>query len=68
LFETLALGRALGLETPDEVVLVCVEVADALTIGGEMTAPVRAALPEVVEVAASLALESMPALEQHPLR
>jgi len=53
LFETLELVRALGLEGPDEVVLVCVEVADTLTIGGEITPPVRAALPRLVDVAAA---------------
>ena len=49
LLETLDLARALGLEVPADVVIVAVEVGDDLTMGGEMTAPVRAALPVVVE-------------------
>ncbi len=50
LFETLALARALDIGAPDEVVLVCIEIGDAVTIGGAMTDPVRRALPEVVDV------------------
>jgi hydrogenase maturation protease len=49
LFETLALARALGLEVPGDVVILAVEASDDLTVGGEMTAPVKAALPIVVE-------------------
>lgn len=55
LFETLSLVRALGLDGPSEVVLVCVEAADTLTIGGRMTPQVRAALPRLVEAAAEAA-------------
>jgi len=53
LFETLELVRALDLDGPDDVVLVCVEVADTLTIGGEITPPVQAALPRLIETAAA---------------
>jgi hydrogenase maturation protease len=49
LFETLDLARALGLEVPGEVVIVAVEAGDFLTVGGEMTAPVAAAVPVVVQ-------------------
>lgn len=48
LFEALALGRALGLAMPAEVRILAMEPADCLTVGGEMTAPVRAALPSLV--------------------
>jgi len=49
LLETLDLARALGLEVPADVVIVAVEAGDYMTVGGEMTAPVRAAVPVVVE-------------------
>jgi hydrogenase maturation protease len=48
LLETLALGRQLGLSVPKRVVIVAVEMADSLTIGGAMHAAVRAAVPVVV--------------------
>jgi hydrogenase maturation protease len=50
LFETLALGKALGLPVPQEVTIVAVEASDCLTIGGEMTSEVRAAIPRVIEL------------------
>jgi len=34
---------------PADVVIVAVEAGDYMTVGGEMTAPVRAAVPVVVE-------------------
>ena len=49
LLETLDLARALGLEVPADVVIVAVEAGDHTTVGGEMTAPVGAAVPVVVE-------------------
>ena len=49
LFESLALGRMLGLPMPEEVVFVVVEAADCLTIGGAMHPAVRSALPAVTE-------------------
>ena len=49
LFETLELARGLGLPSPSEVVIVAVEAADYLTVGGRMTASVGAAVPVVVE-------------------
>ncbi|MFH1329494.1 MAG: hydrogenase maturation protease [Actinomycetota bacterium] len=49
LFEALELARGLGLDVPAEVVIVAVEAGDHFTVGGEMTAPVGAAVPVVVE-------------------
>jgi len=49
LLETLELARALGLDVPADVVIVAVEAGDYTTVGGEMTAPVGAAVPVVVE-------------------
>jgi hydrogenase maturation protease len=49
LLETLDLARALGLEVPTDVVILAVEAGDDLTVGGDMTAPVKAAVPIVVE-------------------
>ena len=49
LLETLDLARALGLEVPADVVVIAVEAGDGTTVGGEMTAPVAAAVPVVVE-------------------
>jgi len=54
LLETLDLARALGLDVPADVVFVAVEAGDYMTVGGEMTAPVRAAVPGVVERAMAL--------------
>jgi hydrogenase maturation protease len=61
LFETLDLARALDLGAPDEVSLVCVEVRDAVTIGGAMTGEVRRAIPEVVDVVAAVAADNVAA-------
>ncbi|MHC4135181.1 MAG: hydrogenase maturation protease [Planctomycetota bacterium] len=49
LFETLALGRKLEMVVPDRLVVVAVEAADNMTLGGEMHPAVRAAVPVVVE-------------------
>jgi len=54
LFETLALGRRLGLPVPSEVVILAVEAADCLTIGGAIDPAVQAALPVVVDLARKL--------------
>lgn len=54
LLETLDLARALGLEVAADVVIVAVEAGDSMTVGGEMTGPVRAAVPVVVERAMAL--------------
>ena len=49
LLETLDLARVLGLDVPADVAIVAVEAGDYKTVGGEMTAPVGAAVPVVVE-------------------
>lgn len=54
LLEALDLARSLGLGAPEEVAIVAVEAGDYLTIGGEMTEPVAAAVPTVVEKALAL--------------
>lgn len=48
LFETLALGRRLRLPVPEEVVILAVEAADCLTVGGAMHPAVQAAIPGVI--------------------
>ena len=55
LFETLKLGRKLQLEVPQEVVIIAVEPADCLTVGGAMTPAVREAVPLVVNLVQRLA-------------
>ncbi len=50
LLETLALARALGLQVPNEVVILAVEAADCLTVGGEMHPAVRASVPRIVNM------------------
>lgn len=50
LFETLALGRKLSLSAPQEVVIVAVEAADYLTVGGAMHPAVQAAVSVVVNL------------------
>ncbi len=49
LFDALRLGRELGQRVPDEVVILAVEAGDCLTIGGQMTNAVRAAIAIVVQ-------------------
>ena len=60
LFETLELVRALELDAPDEVTLVCIEIKDAVTIGGAMTDDVLRALPGVVDIVADLVAGAVP--------
>ncbi len=54
ILEALDLARALGLDVPSDVVIVAVEAGDFTTVGGEMTAPVAAAVPVIVERALAL--------------
>lgn len=61
LFETLELARGLGLPVPGDVVIVAVEAADYLTVGGRMTASVGAAVPLVVEKVLALLEGEAPA-------
>jgi hydrogenase maturation protease len=49
LFETLRLGRELGLHVPEDVVILAVEAGDCLTIGGDMSSKVRAAKAAVAQ-------------------
>jgi len=58
LFETLNLARALEMAVPDRLVIVAVEAADNMTLGGEMHGSVRAALPVVVERVAEFVREA----------
>jgi hydrogenase maturation protease len=48
LFEGLSLARLLGLEVPEEVVIVAVEGADCHTVGGKMSQEVKDAIPVVL--------------------
>ncbi len=48
LFEALRLGKALKLEVPTEVVIIAVEPADCLTVGGEMHPAVLGAIGDVL--------------------
>ncbi len=50
LFEALRLGKALKLEVPEEVVIIAVEPADCLTVGGEMHPAVLAAIADVLAI------------------
>jgi hydrogenase maturation protease len=49
LLEALDVARVLDLVVPADVVIVAVEAGDYMTVGGEMTAPVAAAVPVVVD-------------------
>jgi len=53
--ETLALGRKLGLQMPQKVRILAIEVADPYTLGTAMTPGVQAAVPEAAGRAAALA-------------
>ena len=50
LFEVLAAGRRLGLDMPEEAVIIAVEASDCTTVGGAMHPDVQAAIPAVVEM------------------
>ncbi len=54
LWEVLALGRALGLPVPEEVVIIAVEAQDCTTLGRSMDPAVRAAIPSVLQVTGEL--------------
>ncbi len=49
LFEALHLGRGVGLPVPSDVVILAVEPEDTLTVGGDMSSRVRAALDDVLD-------------------
>jgi hydrogenase maturation protease len=62
LFEALDLARGLGLDVPDEVVIVAVEAGDYFTVGGAMTAAVGEAVPVVVDRVLALLEGGSPAV------
>ncbi len=47
--EALAIGAAVGLEMPEEIRVVAVERAPEVYLGADLSEPVRAALPTMVE-------------------
>lgn len=53
--EMLALARALDLGAPERVIVLAVETADETTVGGGLTPPVAAAVPEVCARALAVA-------------
>lgn len=55
LFETLQLARELLLNVPEEVIILAVEAADCLTLGGEMHGAVKSALGLVSDLVAEMA-------------
>ena len=58
LFEALAAGRALGLPVAEEILILAVEAADVVTVGGSMSSEVEAAVPRiVVEIRTLLGLQ-----------
>jgi hydrogenase maturation protease len=61
LFETLKLGRKLQLDVPQDVIIIAVEPADCLTLGGALTPAVQEAVPIVVNLVQRLA--SQPRLD-----
>jgi hydrogenase maturation protease len=50
LFETMEVGKGLGLPVADELVIVAVEAADCTTVGGVMDPAVRRAIPRVARL------------------
>jgi hydrogenase maturation protease len=50
LFETLALARKLHLATPEEVIILAVEVADCTSLGGRMHPAVESAVSAVLDL------------------
>jgi hydrogenase maturation protease len=58
LYESILLGRTLGLQVADEVVIVGVEIADCSTFDGTLHPAVRAAIPEVVQIVGNIISDS----------
>lgn len=58
LFETLQLARELLLNVPNDVVILAVEAADCLTLGGTMHPAVKSAVGLVAELVAEIAQHS----------
>lgn len=67
LFEALRLGRALGLEVPSEVVILAVEPADVLTVGGPMSDEVASAIEPLLDRAGAIVSRWIAAGEAAPL-
>ncbi|KRT75853.1 MAG: hydrogenase maturation protease, hydrogenase 2 maturation protease [Armatimonadetes bacterium CSP1-3] len=66
LFEMLALARTLRLPAPQEVVILAVEAADCITVGGAMHPAVRAAVPLIVGQVASIVGEELGSVPPTP--
>lgn len=60
LFEMLAVARQLSLDAPLEVLILAVEAADCLTVGGGMHPAVEAAMPQVVDLIVAAAASPDP--------
>jgi len=58
LFETLALARKLQLATPEEVIILAVEVADCTSLGGRMHPAVQGAVSAVLDLVGEIAQAS----------
>jgi hydrogenase maturation protease len=61
LFETLELARKLLLNVPNDVIILAVEAADCLTLGGTMHDAVKSAVALVAELVGELAHNWQPA-------
>ena len=57
LFETLQLAKELLLNVPEAVIILAVEAADCLTLGGKMHADVRAAVELAVDFVRAISFE-----------
>ncbi|MFB3826728.1 MAG: hydrogenase maturation protease [Bryobacteraceae bacterium] len=55
IFEMLEVARRLGLDAPREVIIVAVEAADCITVGGRMHSSVRAAVEPAAALVSRLA-------------
>lgn len=66
LFDTLRLGRQLGLPVPTEVRILAVEAADCTTLGGPMHPAVAEAVAEVTAIVRRV-LQQPPTAWQEPL-
>ncbi len=60
IMETLQLARELLLKVPEDVIILAVEAADCVTLGGAMHVAVKTAIPQVVNLAAELAVAGQP--------
>ncbi len=65
LFETLQLARELLLSVPKDVIILAVEAADCLTLGGKMHEAVRSAVEVAADLVAEIAHNWNPADTRH---